>query len=836
MESLLATEGHDDDLLDVTLDDLVLLLDDEEGPVERTVPARAGPYAILEEIGRGGMGAVYRARRDDGQYTRDVALKLVHLAGHPEDVSRRFRRERQILAGLEHPNIARLYDAGVTEDGRPFLAMELVRGESIHRYCDQLHLSVDERLALFEQVVAAVDYAHRNLIIHRDLKPSNILVTSDGEVKLLDFGIAKLLESEPLDERQDDPLTRDDQHLLTPEFASPEQMRGEALTTASDVYSLGVLLHHLLVGRRPSGIESSSPSTAQGTDAAAEARRTTPDRLRRKLRGDMDTIVLKALRPAVEDRYSTAAAFLDDLTRYRSGLPITARPPSVGYRMRKFVGRNRVTVMAGGVAVVGLVGGLGAALHQARVARQERDMAESVSTFLEKMFTASNPFARSDERLDTLPIHAFLERAVERLDSDLGDQPEVLARMQGVLGSVHEALGLYDPARSLLEASLAGYRELRGTDSPEVAEALGDLGRVAHAAGDPAGAEEYYREALAMTRARFGERSREVAEVRTEMSGILLTLDRLPEAEELLQAAVDVRREEFGDGSPEMAENLNLLGVLQYRQGKVDQAIATLGEALALNRKLFGVDHPNTAILSQNLATMLHRRGRDHEAEPLLREAIAGMVVALGPDYPNIGATKKTLANVLDAMDRWAEADSLYREVIVFTRRVVGEENQDMGIALLDYGTALTRRGELARARPLLEEAVRVERAVVGPASPGLAITMGGLAELRRRQGDPAEGERIYRESLDILRRAFPPNHPRVLAARSGLGLCVADQGRTDEAEAMLLSVWEDAGTVEDGGVAARDAAGSLARFYAAAGDADEASRWRTLKAEVSGT
>ena len=830
VESLLATGGGE--LLDATLDDLLLLLEDEGGDRPPPPPERAGPYVILEELGRGGMGVVHRARRDDGQYTREVALKLVQPTGDAGEVARRFRRERQILAALEHPNIARLYEAGVAADGRSWLAMELVRGEPIHRYCDRLRLTVGERLALFEQVVGAVEYAHRNLVIHRDLKPSNVLVTAGGEVKLLDFGIAKLLDATEDTAEGDEPLTRADQRLLTPEYASPEQQRGEPLTTASDVYSLGVVLHHLLVGRRPEGAEPPSPSTLRDTEEAARARSTTPGRLRRQLRGELDTIALRALRPAAADRYPTAAALLDDLVRYRTRRPILARPPSWLYRARKLVARNRVAMTAAAAAVIGLVGGLGVALQQARVARQERDLAESVSGFLENIFTSSNPFDRSGERRDTLPVRSFLDQAVERLDTDLAGQPEARARMQRILGSLNEALGAYDRSRTLLESAVEGYRGLGAEHAPEVAFALRDLGRVIHSGGDAAAAEPIYREALDIAAARFGEQSPEVGEIRIQLAGVFLTLRRLDEAEEMLRAGIEANADTVAGGGAKTVENLNLLAVLQYGRGELDGAIATMGRALETSRRVYGPDNPTTAVLSQNLGLTLHRRGRSAEAEPLLRDALRGLERALGPDHPNIGPTMKTLALALDATGREAEADSLFQASIAFTRRVVGEDHPDLATALFDYGSVLMRRGELERARALIDEAVEVSRHTEGPGSPGTGITMGGAAEVRRRQGDPETAERMYREALEVLGKTFPPSHPRMLAARAGLGLSLADQDRRDEAEELLLSVYEDAGTVGDGGVARRDAARSLAEFYEGVADAAEAARWRALAAE----
>ncbi|MCA9736519.1 MAG: serine/threonine protein kinase [Gemmatimonadetes bacterium] len=826
VESLLDAGATADPLLDATLDDLVLLVEEDpaRGP---SAPERAGPYAVLEELGRGGMGIVYRARRADGQYEREVALKIVHVAGDSVEVARRFRQERQILASLEHPSIARLYDAGATADGRPFLAMELVRGEPIHHHADRLRMSVDARLRLFEQVVAAVDFAHRKLVIHRDLKPSNVLVSEQGEVKLLDFGIAKLLEADSTETTRDEPVTRADQRLLTPEYASPEQQRGEPLSTASDVYSLGIMLHQLLVGTRPTGPGLPAPSTVQDTASAADVRGTTAARLRRQLKGELDTIVLKALRPEPDARYPSAAALLDDLVRYRTGLPLSARPPSWAYRARKFVGRNRLAVAAATAAMLGLLGGLTAAVHQARIARQERDLAQSVSGFLVNLFSSANPLQASPERLDTLRINAFLARAVDRLDTDLGSQPELRARMQLLLGSVHEGLGLYEPAQSLLTAALEGYRTLEGDDGAEVAAALGELGKTLHSAGRFGEAEQRYREALERTRERLGERSPELARLRTQYAGLLLSQDRLPQAESVLVSALDVRRDLLAERSIPMASDLNLLAALQYRQGRVEESVGTMVQAHDMMRDLVGANHATTAVFAQNLGLVLYRLERNEEAEPLLREAITGMRAALGPDHPNVGPALKTLANVVNALGRWDEADSLFVEALAFSRRVMGPVHPDVSTTLHDHGGNLMQRGELERALPLLEEAVRVE-ADLGDVGAGLGITMGTLAEARRRTGD-AQAVATYLEALEILEGAFPPGHPRILVARNGWALAVADAGRREEAETVLLDNYDGAVQIPDGGQAARLTARALADFYESVGDTEEAERWSAL-------
>lgn len=844
VDSLLASDPDEDDtLLGASLDDLVHLLDDDAESDELPAPRRAGPYRILEEIGRGGMGVVFRAERDDDQYRREVALKVVGAPGvSAADLADRFRRERQILAGLEHPNIARLYDAGVADD-RPWLSMELVRGQPIHRYCDAHTLSIEERLRLFERVVEGVDYAHRNLVVHRDLKPSNILVTDDGQPKLLDFGIAKLLADDELE--PDEPLTRADQRILTPEYASPEQLQGKPLSTASDVYSLGVLLHQILTGRRPAVDPATRDTTASPSalvtratradtgpptdpDEVARARSTTPARLRRTLKGELDAIVLTALRVEPEARYPSAAALLDDLRRYRTGRPLTARPPSVAYQARKFVGRNRVAVGAAAGAVAALVVGLGVALQQARVARAERDVAQSVSAFLEDLFRTSNPMARQGERLDTLRIGAFLERAADRLDTALVEQPEVRARMQRVLGSVHESIGLLDRARPLLEASLQAHRRLGGDDHPEVQRALTSLGRVAIMSGDLETSEARYREALELAVRNHGPGSPEAAAARLELAGPLMGQERLAEAEELIQAALDVRAADGGPVTAETADNLNVLGALQYRQGKLKEAMVSMGAAVDASDQALGSDHPQTAIMRQNFGMVLLRSGRPADAEGHFREALRAMEITLGPDYPNLGPSMKNLANALEAQDEWAEADSLFREALAHGRRIHGPMARDVAIAAHDYGMALMKRDSIDRALPLLQEALDIERAVSGPNSPAVGVTMTTLAGARRRAGDAVGAERGYREALTVLAAVMPPTHPRMLSARSGLGMALLAQGRHAEAEELLLAVHADAEGLGDGGAEARGVAENLAELYEAMGDAESAGRWRT--------
>ena len=484
---------------------------------------QVGPYRLVREVGRGGMGTVFLAERADGQYVQRVALKLIRSGGASAEAQRRFRAERQILARLAHPGIARLLDGGLTPpapdapDGLPYLVMEYVAGEELPAYCDARGLGLDARLALFLQVGDAVAYAHRNLVVHRDLKPSNVLVTegeaSEGEpaVKLLDFGIARLLD----DEHADGTATETGAHALTPAYAAPEQIRGEAATTATDVYALGVLLYELLTGQRPFRLQGRSPAEAErvlastvpprpstaltraaDAPALARVRADTPPRLARRLRGDLDTIVLKALATEPTRRYATVEAFADDLRRYRAHLPVRARPDTTAYRTARFVRRHRAGVAAGLLVAVAVLGGAGVALWQGRVARLEAQKAEAALQFIASALTTADPNSGDPET----PIRAVLDTAAARLDADLAGQPLVAAGVNRTVGVAYLGLGLFDRAERHLARSVALYAAAGPRHRAEHADALLHLAVTLDSEGRTADAVGLYARTLAVAR------------------------------------------------------------------------------------------------------------------------------------------------------------------------------------------------------------------------------------------------------------------------------------------------------------------------------------------------
>ncbi len=782
---------------------------------------RIGPYRIVRELGRGGMGVVYLAERADGQFDQQVALKLIRQGGDFDAVVRRFLAERQILARLRHENIARLFDGGLAEpasgqpeDRQPYFIMELVEGAPITDYCDERRLSVEQRLALFLQVGRAVQYAHRNLVVHRDLKPSNILVTDQGRVKLLDFGIAKLLAQEQ--DATEAVLTQTGRLVLTPQYAAPEQARSEAVTTATDVYALGLVLYELLAGRRPyrvaglgplemarviCEVEPDPPSVVVGrveerrhadgtaTTIAPEAlgrqRGVTAERLRRQLQGDLDTIVLKALKKEPERRYQSADQFVEDVQRYLAGLPVVAQPDTLGYRLRKFVGRHRVGVAAALALLVLLavvLGLLGQRAAQAERIQQEAAKLETVQEFLVGLFEVSDP--ENVERRD-ITARELLDRGVERI-AQLADQPEVQAALSQVLGVVYRQLGMYPEARTLLEQALAQRRALHGSEHVDVARSLSELAWLLDDMGTYDEAERLYREALAMQRKLLGNEHEDVAESLNNLALLLYHKGALDEAEAFLREALDLGRSLLGDEHPHLATGMNNLAMLLHDQGSYDEAERLYRQALAMRRNLLGVQHPHIANNLANLATLLQARGNYEEAESLLREALAMERNLLGDEHPSIASDLNNLAMLLRDRGNYDEAESLLREALAMERNLLGDEHPHLATGLNNLAMLLHDQGSYDEAERLYRQALAMLRNLLGDEHPHVATGLNNLATLLHDQGSYDEAERLYRQALAMRRKLLGAQHPSVAQSLHRLGQLALDRRRLDEAEPLL--------------------------------------------------
>jgi serine/threonine-protein kinase len=801
--ALLELEGHAPAFFerDVVGQALSLLAEAEE-PAARLCPGdRVGAYRIVREIGRGGMSVVFLAERDDGRFQKRVAIKVLPVLPHlmPLHFRSRFQGEREILAQLEHPAIARLLDGGETTSGEPYLVMEYVEGESIDQYCDRRRLTVDQRLELFLSAGEAVAYAHQNLVVHRDIKPSNVLVSSSGEVKLLDFGIAKVL-SQGTEASQH---TVTGERVMTPAYASPEQVRGEPIRTVSDVYSLGVLLYQLLTGvmpHRTGGLphelaiaileeEPARPSTAAGSDAHGEARATDPKRLRGRLRGDLDAIVLKALRKAPERRYPSVEALLEDLRAHLREAPVTARADDRAYRMGKFVRRNW-PALAAGAALLAL-GSASAAYHARRiqgerdVARREAATAQAVTRFVASLFEASNAWGSSQAHPDTITARALLEQGTRRIRSELADQPEVRAELLSTLGSIHSSLGLESQAESLLNEALTLRRRLQRADSAAMAEDLERLGLVDYRKGDYLHAESRDREAYEIRRGRFGPQSYAAA---TSLNRIAMDLRKKgdgAQSERLFREALAIFRERRGEESKEVAAALKGLAMIRRERGDLREAESFGRQGLAISQRVLGERHPLTTEHMSDLGTIMRSKGDLAEAERLFRRALEDSQAWFGPEHPNVAIRWNSLGLVLQEKGEPDAAERHYRESLRINRKFWGEAHPVIAGNLHNLGTLAYDRGELADAEALLGQALAMRRKILPPQHPDTALTTSKIALVALRRGELARARDLFATALATF-RAHSPDHLAAASAYFGLGQTLVRLDRGAEAEPVI--------------------------------------------------
>ena len=747
---------------------------------ERARVEAVGPYRVLEPLGFGGMGAVYRARREDGQFRRDVAVKLVRRGVHSREAAARFRVERQALAALRHPHIARLYDGGVTADGQPWLAMELVDGEPVTAYCDRRRLGVDERLALFLQVCAAVEHAHRRLVVHRDLKPSNVLVAEeDGRpcVKLLDFGLAKLLDDDP---GVTVPATAPDRRLLTPAYAAPEQVEGGEVTTATDVYSLGVLLYELLAGRRPeaAGRDPARPSAAAlqphtqrsthgetrtvAPEEAAAARATTPARLGRRLRGDLDRVVLKALRREPERRYATAEALARDVERHRAGLPVEARPATAGYRAGAFVRRHRTGVAAAALVLLATVGGAGAALWQAAEARAERDAraaeavrAEAALAFVVGLFEDAAPEATGGA---PLTVDTLLAQGVTRA-----------ARLAG---------------QPLAEAPV-----------------LDALGQIAHSLGDYARADSLHRRALALRTGRLGPAHPDAALSALRLGDVRFALRDFDAADRLYERAHAAFEAALTPDDERVVESLNRLALARYNRSDWAAADSLYRLALARTAGPARAAHPERARALAGLGEVALQEGQPAEAERLFRQALATRRAGHGDVHPETAEDRLRLAAALQEQGRFAEGAREAGTAADVFRQVYGPDHFSVAQADYERGRLLAKAGDTAAAERAYRAAADGYARTLGPGHAYTAYPLVSLGDLLVGAGRPAEAEATLRRALAVYRAAGEEDGGLLVAgARRHLGRALAAQGRRAEAERVLresLTAFETLGVAE---------------------------------------
>jgi tetratricopeptide (TPR) repeat protein/predicted Ser/Thr protein kinase len=799
---------------------------------------RIGSYRLVRELARGGMGVVYLAERADGQFEQRVALKLIKRGMDSERIHRRFLAERQILARLNHPHIARLLDGGVSAEGQPYFAIEYVEGTTIVAHCESRGLGLEERLRLFLDVCEAVRYAHQNLVVHRDLKPGNILVTGGGEVKLLDFGIAKVVSGDEQTgegaDGQDSMDTRTEDRILTPEYAAPEQVLGHAVTTATDIYALGAVLYELLTGRRAHQVERRTPTEivravieTQPPAPSAVA----PTGLRRALRGDLDTIVLTALKKEPGRRYQTVERFAADITGYLDGLPVTARPDTWRYRAGKFVARHRLGVAAGATVALSVVGGVAGTVWQARVAAGQARVASAeaakeraVREFLVGLFRAATP-GQSLGR--DLTVRELLDRGRRDLDTALVAQPVVRARLLAAVADVYGALGQARQADTLFEQAVALTRTLPGDvdadlagaltdwagnllvqskmaqaepllreaierlrrrdpDDPRVLHPLQSLGRVYTFTGRRAEAGTTLRETLAIAIRHYGAGSWQVANAYDDLGYELLRQGDLPGADSAIGAALATWRGTLEPHNPTLLWTLSNLSAVREAQGNDAEAERLLREVIAGQRRVYPQGHSALAHSVAWLGSLLAKRGRYAEAESLTAPAVDMHRALLGPDNDHVARLVENLAGFQYRLGRFAAAEKNLREVVGTWRRTLGAEHRNTLEATDELGNDLLEQGRYREAEALFREVLAARRKALGDSHPDVARSLRNLGHLERLTGDVVDAERLLREALGIYRTSPPRESEETVEALAELGAVLNRRGRPAEAEGML--------------------------------------------------
>ncbi|HEX7062133.1 MAG TPA: tetratricopeptide repeat protein [Woeseiaceae bacterium] len=792
------------------------------------VGQRIGPYALVRVIGSGGMGIVYLAERADESFRQQVAIKLVRNRLVDPATEKRLIGERQILANLDHPNIARLLDGGTTADGTPYLVMEHIDGVPIDHYCDSRRLSIDERLDLFRRICSAVHYAHQNLVVHRDIKPTNILVARDGTPKLLDFGIAKLLDPAGM---PTDGLTRQGMLMLTPENAAPEQVLDAPITTATDTYALGLLLYRLLCGHPAyrldgdqreiaetiCGEQPRPPSTMAGVywrapeagghdlevvrpEIVARYRDTTVDKLRRRLKGDLDNIVLAALRKEPARRYRSVHELAEDIRRHQALLPVTARPDSWAYRSGKYVRRNAAALgMLSTVAFLLVAFALTVTVQNQRIARQ-RDTAMEVARFLEEIFTAPDP--RHAKGSD-VTAREVLDRGADRIGTELDGRPEIQAMLMQAIGSAYYGLGAYEPAQAMLEEALRLRRELpgeggdraasvendlaavllrtadyatarelledaleqnrraEGADGPAVADSLFYLADLARLSGDLSGAERYAAQSLAIYERREREYPRRLAEAKSALARILRAKGDLQTAERLYREAIAFTRERLGADQPSLAYPLQNLAVVLRGQGRFAEAEAMFEEAIAFARKVFGDEHDLVAGSLVMMGALQQERGAVDAAEASFREALDLHRRSLGNDHPFAAYDMTSMAMLYSDEGRLEEAETLLRDALAIYEQSVGPDHLYVSSTLTELGIVQVERGRPAEALPLLERALAIRSAAEASSEFLVAGTNAAIGHALARLGRYAEAEKLLLASVPELLAPEVPSSRR---------------------------------------------------------------------------
>ena len=791
-----------------------------DAPVQSPIPQRIGPYRIVGTLGQGGMGTVYLGEQEE-PVRRRAAVKMLDAIGDRRRLQR-FAAECQALARLHHPNVAALYEAGTTDEDQPYVAMEPVDGTAITLWCDERQLPLRQRIELFLGVCAGVRHAHEKGILHRDLKPANVLVTEiDGRptAKVIDFGIARAL-GDPLHSGST-PMTLENQIVGSPAYMCPEIAAGEReVDTRSDVYSLGLVLYELLVGvppfkvrqvdlvtllRRVAKEKRPAPSTRYAEldvdrqhRIASDRSVDGPRRLSRRIRGDLDAIVAKALALDAQDRYSSPADLASDLQRHLDLRPVAVRASSARYRTGRFVRRHRTMAAASSLLVIALVSGIVGTLREARRANLEAQRAtqalaqsEAVSEFLIGLFKDADPRQSQGE---DITARELLDRGTEQLRSRFSDQPLSKARFMGTIGGIYTQLGWYERAESLLKAGLAIHEAELGADHPQTAARVHELADLYRLMGRYESAEPFFRRALKVREGvtpEGGKRNTDgidpldLAQTIRGLGRVLLEQGRYQDAEPLARRALAITEGALGADHPEVATDLDRLGAVYYRQDRLEEAEPLRARALAIREQALGPDHPDVATSLNNLGALYNSQGRSDEAEAHWQRALAIREKVLGPSHPYVASSLTNLGNLYSDQDRLHEAEPLLRRALEIKQQTLDPNHPHVANSLVGLADLLQGQGAFDQAEPLMRAAVPIRERVFGADHPSTLQAVAGLARILRQLRRYDEAEPLFERALGELDPSSPPSDPGIAATARDYGLLLRALGREQEAEAL---------------------------------------------------
>ncbi|MDJ0939508.1 MAG: serine/threonine-protein kinase [Woeseiaceae bacterium] len=861
---------------------------------EPELPAQIADFKILDVLGEGGMAIVYLAEQLE-PVKRRVALKILKPGMDSKQIVARFESERQALAVLDHPNIAKVFDGGMTEMGRPYFAMELVKGPPITEYCDSNHLSVEGRLELFLSVCSAVQHAHHKGLIHRDLKPSNLLVAVvDGkpQVKVIDFGIAKATAITLTEETL---YTRVGQLVGTPQYMSPEQadFSGLDVDTRADVYSLGVVLYELLVGVVPLDLtaigEQALRTTLREKDVPkpstrivqlgdtnteiAKARSTDVRELRKRLSGDLDWVVMRAIEKDRTRRYETVNALAMECRRFLAHEPVLARPPSAGYLLRRFARRNRVAVLAGSVAMLAvLAGGIAATVGFVQAsAAEKRAVAEAakarqIAQFMVDLFEVSDP---SEARGNSITAREILDRGADMIQVELAAQPVVQSALMSTIGSVYTSLGLYEPAQGLLDMAQEQTVSLHGEASVEAARVFYELARLARLRDDSDQAIEYAERSLALRRdllgpehdetidsvsllgvvyyfgvryeeaenvlreaeqlaiGKYGEDSAETADIRSTLGSVLHNTAREDEAAEVFRAALEVHRNLYGENHPLVASNLNDLALSVGDSGDLEQAKVLLEQSLASYTAVYPDGHPFRWETQAHLAGVYGSLGDVARAEQTFKEAIDGLEATVGTDHMLTLRAKDGYGVMLFSNRRLSEAEPLLLETVRLHKALLGERHINTGRAMNNLAALLFLSGKYEESEQYFRGSLSIRLEELGEDNPDVANSRNNLADLLNRLDRHVEAEPLARAAAESYATNYAETHWRAAVARNVLGASLAGQGRLDEAEDLLIPSLEILADARGGSIYHRMALERTISLFDAKGDSVNAANYQ---------